>query len=70
MKNGASQKISRLKEHNMNLFNKLFAQQPKQPEYKWESWEVKAARYDVMNNQKMADLASQGIKKRDLYGWS
>lgn len=54
----------------MNLFNKLFAQQPKQPEYKWEPWGVKAARYDEMHDQNMADLASQGIKKRDLYGWS
>lgn len=54
----------------MKFFNKLFKQQPKQPEYKWEPWEVKAARYDAMSNRNMADLASQGVKKRDLYGWS
>ncbi|MGQ9412176.1 hypothetical protein [Streptococcus pluranimalium] len=54
----------------MKLFNKLFKQQPKQPEYKWESWEVKAAHYDEMHNQNMADLANQGVKKRDLYGWA
>ncbi|WP_438467836.1 hypothetical protein [Streptococcus pluranimalium] len=36
----------------MKFFNKLFKQQPKQPEYKWEPWEVKAARYDQMHNQR------------------
>ncbi|MFU2205282.1 hypothetical protein [Streptococcus pluranimalium] len=54
----------------MNFFNKLFTQQPKQPEYKWEPWEVKAARHDAMSNRNMAELANQGVKKRDLYGWA
>ena len=36
----------------MKLFNKLFAKQPKQPEYKWEPWEAKAARYDAMDQQR------------------
>ncbi len=53
----------------MNLFNKLFKQQQEQPTHK-VSLKESEARWQAMHDRNMADLASQGIKKRDLYGWS
>ena len=36
----------------MKFFNKLFKQQPKQPEYQHIPWEVRASWYDQMHNQR------------------
>ena len=53
----------------MKFFNKLFKQQPEQPT-QTVSLKESEARWQAMHDRNMADLASQGIKKRDLYGWS
>ncbi|MFZ7175807.1 hypothetical protein [Streptococcus hyovaginalis] len=53
----------------MKLFNKLFKQQPEQTT-QTVSLKESEARWQAMHDQNMADLASQGVKKRDLYGWS
>lgn len=53
----------------MKLFNKLFKQQPVKPT-QTVSLKESEERWQAMHDQNMADLASQGVKKRELYGWS
>lgn len=51
------------------LLKRLFTQQPEQPTHT-VSLKESEERWQAMHNRNMADLASQGIKKRELYGWS
>lgn len=53
----------------MNLFNKLFKQQPERPT-QTVSLKESEARWQAMHDRNMAELANKGVKKRDLYGWS
>lgn len=50
------------------LFNKLFKQQPERP-MQTASLKKSEERWQVMHDRNMAELANQGVKKRDLYGW-
>lgn len=53
----------------MKLFNKLFKQQPEQSTQKI-SLKESEERWQAMHDRHMAELADQGVKKRDLYGWA
>ncbi|MFU2180743.1 hypothetical protein ACMZ6Y_00280 [Streptococcus pluranimalium] len=52
----------------MKLFNKLFKQQEQTTQT--ISLKESEERWQAMHDRNMADLASKGVKKRDLYGWS